>query len=263
VFFWKLLLLLPHFIVLSLLSFAVFAVTVIAWFGILFTGNYPRGLFQFVAGVQRWWWRITGYFASFNDRYPPFALSENAGPAGNSTVVTSGILGALAAGGMTALIVTVAVLAGRPATQEVDYDLLLAGRQQPSWRFPVLGSQEVRLTLVRAYDPGDELVRVLRPANDERIVVFQWTVVNGSDSNVLVAGNIRLKFEYEDEDGDQSERSVSAEIVTVNNVVAPANVPDEGTATVQAVLVIPEDAVPLELRYRGGFSGGGIKYVFE
>jgi|GEM_PF-445068 len=263
VFFWKFVLLVPHFIVLWLLSFAVFAVTVIAWFGILFTGNYPRGLFQFGVGVQRWWWRTAGYFASFNDRYPPYALSANAGPPGNGTVVASGVIGVLAAGGLTALFITIGVLANRPATQEVDYALLLEGRQQPTWRFPVLGDQEVRLTLVRAHDPGDDLVRVLRPASDERIVVFQWTVVNGSSDSALVAGNVRLKFASEDDEGDEGERSASAEIVTVNNVVAPANVPGEGSATVQAVFVVPEDAVPLELRYRGGFSGGGVKYVFD
>ena len=73
--FWKFVLLIPHFIVLWFLMLAVFAVTVIAWFGILFTGNYPRGLFQFVVGIQRWYWRTAGYLMSFNDRFPPYALS--------------------------------------------------------------------------------------------------------------------------------------------------------------------------------------------
>ena len=72
----KWLLAIPHYIVLFFLSVgAVFAI-VIAWFAILFTGRYPRGLFDYVVGVGRWWLRVEAYaFLLLTDRYPPFSLS--------------------------------------------------------------------------------------------------------------------------------------------------------------------------------------------
>jgi len=71
----KWLLAIPHYIVLFFLSIgAVFAI-IIAWFAILFTGRYPRGLFDYVVGVGRWWLRVEAYaFLLLTDRYPPFAL---------------------------------------------------------------------------------------------------------------------------------------------------------------------------------------------
>src|SRR5207244_12540456 len=72
----KWLLAIPHYIVLALLSIAAIAVVLVAWFVILFTGRYPRGLFAFVEGVLRWWNRVTAYaFVLITDKYPPFALS--------------------------------------------------------------------------------------------------------------------------------------------------------------------------------------------
>ncbi|HYO19059.1 MAG TPA: DUF4389 domain-containing protein [Dermatophilaceae bacterium] len=66
----------PHFVVLFFLTVAAFFVVVIAWFAILFTGRYPRGLFDFVVGVIRWWLRVDAYaFLLVTDRYPPFALN--------------------------------------------------------------------------------------------------------------------------------------------------------------------------------------------
>ena len=72
----KWLLAIPHFIVLAVLSVVAFFAVVIAWFTILFTGRYPRGLFDFVVGVARWWLRVQGYaILLVTDRYPPFSLT--------------------------------------------------------------------------------------------------------------------------------------------------------------------------------------------
>ena len=71
----KWLLALPHYVVLFVLGVAVVVVTIIAWFAILFTGTYPRGLFDFVVGVGRWSTRVWAYaFLLVTDTYPPFSL---------------------------------------------------------------------------------------------------------------------------------------------------------------------------------------------
>jgi len=71
----KWLLAIPHYIVLSFLGIAVFFAVIVAWFAILFTGQYPRGLFDFVVGVGRWVLRVEAYAVLLvTDRYPPFSL---------------------------------------------------------------------------------------------------------------------------------------------------------------------------------------------
>ena len=72
----KWLLAIPHYIVLFFLFIAAFVCVVIAWFAILFTGRFPRGLFDFLVGVGRWSVRVTAYtFLLATDRYPAFSLS--------------------------------------------------------------------------------------------------------------------------------------------------------------------------------------------
>ena len=71
----KWLLAVPHYIVLFLLSIAAFFVVIAAWFSILFTGRYPRGMFGYVEGVIRWHNRVAAYaLVLVTDRYPPFRL---------------------------------------------------------------------------------------------------------------------------------------------------------------------------------------------
>ncbi len=71
----KWLLAIPHYIVLAFLWLGALVAVIIAWFAILFTGTYPRGLFDFVEGVFRWSNRVTGYAVTLvTDQYPPFRL---------------------------------------------------------------------------------------------------------------------------------------------------------------------------------------------
>lgn len=65
----------PHYFVLAFLWFAAVFVVIIAWFAILFTGRYPRSLFDYVVGVGRWGLRVNAYaFLLVTDKYPPFTL---------------------------------------------------------------------------------------------------------------------------------------------------------------------------------------------
>jgi hypothetical protein len=73
--FVKWLLVIPHLIVLAFVGLAAYVAVVIAFFAILFTGRYPRGLFDFVVGTVRWYFRTQAYaFWFMTDRYPPFSL---------------------------------------------------------------------------------------------------------------------------------------------------------------------------------------------
>jgi hypothetical protein len=66
----------PHYIVLFFLWIAAFVVVIVAWFAIVFTGRYPRGMFDFVEGVIRWHNRVVAYaLVLVTDRYPPFHLA--------------------------------------------------------------------------------------------------------------------------------------------------------------------------------------------
>jgi hypothetical protein len=73
----KWLLAIPHYIVLLFLYLGVLFAAIGAWFAILFTGRYPRGIFDYVEGVIRWHNRVVGYaFILVTDQYPPFRLSS-------------------------------------------------------------------------------------------------------------------------------------------------------------------------------------------
>jgi hypothetical protein len=80
--FFRWILAIPHYIVLFFLGIALLIVTIIAWFAILFTGQYPPSLYEFSVGVTRWGVRVAAYIDLFVDQYPPFSLSEETGNEG-------------------------------------------------------------------------------------------------------------------------------------------------------------------------------------
>jgi hypothetical protein len=71
---YKWLLAIPHLIIVGVLSMVALLGLIVAWFAILFTGKFPKGIFDFVVGVQRWNTRVTAYVLFMRDEYPPFSL---------------------------------------------------------------------------------------------------------------------------------------------------------------------------------------------
>ena len=75
--FVKWLLAIPHYIALLFLGFAVAVVLLISFFAVLFTGRFPRGMFDFILGVYRWGLRVGAYVGLMVDPYPPFTLDDD------------------------------------------------------------------------------------------------------------------------------------------------------------------------------------------
>jgi len=74
--FFRFFLLIPHFIIIWLLGYAVSAVAIVCWLIGIFAGRVPSSLHDFLAGYLRWTMRATGYWYLLTDRYPPFSMSE-------------------------------------------------------------------------------------------------------------------------------------------------------------------------------------------
>jgi hypothetical protein len=72
---FRILLAVPHLIAIWFLGIAWLVTSVIAWFAILFTGNYPAGLYEFAVGVLRWSTNVEAYLLLLHDEYPPFSLA--------------------------------------------------------------------------------------------------------------------------------------------------------------------------------------------
>lgn len=260
VFWWKLALLVPHLVVLGVLNLALFVVTILAWFGIVFSGHYPRGMFPFATGVMRWHFRVYSYFVSFNDRYPPYSLSAEAGPAGRGATIWSGIGGLAVVGGFVTLITIGIIVGSKPDVVHADYAALKQGRPTSVVYYGTSDGGEVGISLQRATDPGDDLARVLIPGSGERVVVFEWRIANLSDSSRHIPADATwLKAEV-----DGKKHDYDPEILTVQGRVAPGDIDSGDRATVRAVFVIPKTANPVELHFKAGFTGlASVKYEFD
>lgn len=166
--FFRLITIIPNYIVLTFVQYAWYFTTFIAWWAILFTGKYPRGLFKFSVGVGRWYNRQAAYLFLLRDEYPPYSVTAHARP-GNEVV--SGIIGAplfalyvafnllpffgLLGGGSTTVAVSRPVLESRSA--------LLAER-------PSGTANGVRVTLL-GFD--DDAAANTEPDPGYRFVAFQ------------------------------------------------------------------------------------------
>ena len=252
--FWKFITAIPHFIILGFLSLAAAVVTVIAWFYILFSGRYPRGLFDYVAGVLRWGARVWAYVLSLTDEYPPFNLSAGAGPAGGDAYLISGILGFLLAGGGIAAAVAVALLLGEQTEVQMSYQSLQAARPANAVEI-----SDVMVSLTSVSDPFGEGETLLEPNPGRRLVMFEFSVENRGSWSVRIE---RSDFRLRDEEGKNRDPEL---VVAAGHALAGRYFKlGKDEATVKVVFELPEGVAPAELKYLPSFGfRRTVKYVFR
>jgi hypothetical protein len=249
---WKAITAIPHFIILLFLWIGALLVTILAWFFILFAGRYPRGLFDYVAGVIRWSVRVNAYFLSLTDEYPPFNLSATAGPAGGDAYLISSVIGFLLTGGIIAGGVVLALT----LPEELEVELSYAGLEEgvPAESVEIA---DVWVDLLSATDPLAEEETLLEAHRGNRLVMFEFSILNDSWRDVEIS---EAHFKLRDEDGDKHD----AELVTVGGHMAPEEVEEDERATVQVVFEVPSDVDPARLDFSPGFAPlKTVKYVFE
>jgi len=249
---WKFITAIPHFIILSFLWIGALLVTIVVWFFILVAGRYPQGLFDYVAGVMRWSARVNAYVLSLTDEYPPFNLSATAGPAGGDAYLISSIIGFLLTGGIIAGGVVLAITLPEDLEVEVDYAALQAG-------VPAMGVEiaDVRVSLLSATDPLAEDETLLEPESGNRLVMFEFSVLNDSRRDVEIRES---DFKLRDEEGDKHD----AELVTVAGHPASEEVEEDELATVRVVFEVPSEVELAHLDFSPGFAfAKTVKYVFD
>jgi hypothetical protein len=267
VLFWKLITSIPHFVVLVGLNIAAVVVVIIAWFAILITGAFPKGLHTFVVGVMRWNARVTAYFESLTDEFPPFSLDHDAGPGSRSTqticAVIGGIIFAAMVAGIIALIAFFAVFLGREKSRDVSYSSALSGSLGAAERSIEL--DDVTFGLASGDDPATPGFLAARPG--KRLVQFtieyegaegSFTFGDAGDVGTRKIGDDSVRLET---DGDSS---IDPVLLTLDGVVAPLRVSDIAAGELVAVFEIDDADDPVELRaYPNADNDRHVAWQFE
>jgi hypothetical protein len=261
VFIWKFITAIPHFIIVFFLWIGALLVTILAWFFILVAGRYPQGLFEYVVGVMRWGARVNAYVLSLTDEYPPFNLSATAGPAGGDAYLVSSIIGFLLTGGIIALVAVAGTTLPEETKVEVGYAGLQAG--EAAQRVEIA---DVWIHLLSATDPLAEDETLLEPELGNRLVMFEFSLLNDSWRGVEIRES---DFKLRDEDGDKHD----AALVMVGGHAAPEEVEEDEEVTVQVIFELSPEVDPARLDYslrfaRLAFSpdfalARTVKYVFR
>jgi len=250
--FWKTVMSIPHFFVLWVLGLIAGLFVFISWFAILITGQYPRGLYNFVSGWLRWSARVNAYLMSLTDDFPPFSLSPEpqlTGPRGYLASAVAGVvLVGAAVGGFAALI------AWPPSTENVavSYQDLLDG--EPSSPGRVAG---VRLTVVDAQDPYEFSDDIYVPEPGRRFVLF----------DVQMRSERRVDSDVWDSDwGLKDSRGDSHDpfLATLGGQEPPRRLQPGGLGDVVLVFELPKGVQPRELTYDPSFGfKERLKFVFR
>jgi len=254
VLFWKIFTATPHMVVLGFLWIGAYVAIVIAWFAILFTGRFPRGLHGYVAGVIRWQTRVHAYFFSLTDEYPPFSLSAEAGPAGRDTYIVSSVIGCLLTAGCVALIITAAIVGRETVRVPVSYDDLTSGRV--TYYETAVKVWDMQVALTAAVDPADDVFPLLAAAKDKKLVSFQLMFDNERNRSAKVRDS---DFRLKDGEGDWHDPL----LMVVGGRVAPVKIAKGTPAKATVIFEIGDDARPAQLKYQPFGEGKRVIYEFE
>jgi hypothetical protein len=249
---WKTATALPHFIVLAFVFIAVMVVVFVAWFAVLFTGRYPRGLHSFVSGWLRWYARASAYWVSLTDEFPSFSLSADVGPAYTSSYVISAIFGWLIVLAWVGGFTTLAAWPGETKEVTVSYEQLLLG--EPSDSVEVF---DVEVALLGAGEFPPEPGGIFQPKEGERFILFVLGLSNGGGSEAQVEkGDFRL--------ADSEGKHQGSFFVTVDGRFAPGAVDADKEGTVAVMFEVDADAQPTEFQYSPSFGfKQRVKFTLE
>ncbi|MEX2246691.1 MAG: DUF4389 domain-containing protein [Dehalococcoidia bacterium] len=262
--FWKLITSLPHFFVLLFLGIAALFVTVIAWFAILFTGNYPRGLHSFVAGTMRWGARVSAYFESLTDVFPPFSLDDDAGPAAPGTQTLCAVIGsivfALMVAGAIGLGTFLLIYLNQSEREHVDYRAALGADLGADASIEM---DDVTFTLRGGDDPAT--FDLLSAAPGHRLVAFRLRYE--SEQNRFTIDDDRDGFDSEIEDDavrikTEDEGTVKPVLLTFEGAVAPVDIASGATGELVAIFEIGQADTIEELRAYPN-EGGNRRVVWD
>ncbi|HYM15878.1 MAG TPA: DUF4389 domain-containing protein [Dehalococcoidia bacterium] len=234
----------PNYIALGLVMLGWYFTTFMAWWAILITGRYPRGLFKFSVGVGRWQMRLSAYLWLLRDEYPPYSVTAQARP-GNE--VLSAIIGLpLFAGYVAFSLLPLFDAFGASTTAYTTLSPATISRDQPSAR-----SGSLRITLV-GYDDNAGGSVVAAPAPGDRFISFR---MRGEKDGFLPASYWPLLFSLQTCAG-------YTYAVDTNISAIPFRVFWGGGSKESTVYFeIPLGATPCRLSY---FTGRGrIRFVFR
>lgn len=250
--FWKALTSLPHFIVLAALSFAVAVCTVIGWFAIVFTGRFPAGLRNFVVGWLRWNARVSAYFFSLRDEFPPYSLSATASPGSRRSLLISAVIGLAVIVASILAVVAIVTALNETVSTDLDYDLLTAGEVTPA-----LETSNVLVTLLAADDEyefpddPDHPDHPYHPEHGNRFVSFNLRLVD------LRVADLEVNTSDFKLDG---EKPIFA---TFKGRPPPGILPAGTQGIAFLVFEVPDSYRPGEFTYRPDTSLKHAKFVFH
>ncbi|MEO8458426.1 MAG: DUF4389 domain-containing protein [Chloroflexota bacterium] len=245
-FIWKTLTSLPHFIVLSILWFFVAACEVFAWFAILFTGRFPRGLRNFVVGWLRWYARVTAYAMSLRDEFPPYSLSADAGPGSRWSQAGSGVAGIAIVAVIVVGVVAIITSITSSVSTDVNYATLSDG--QPSATIDV---SNVDVRLLQANDNYDFPGGLYSPDRGYRFVEFTVEMTDRKLANLIIdTSDFHLNGE-------------AAFFASVQGSPPPRYFPPGYTGQTLVVFQLPTGVRPTDLTFQPDPGLKKAKFVFH